>query len=160
VAALRAWARDGFAVRKTRRRLRDLGLTRVEGLELAPSFAGLDLLTRLGADGAAVLGPQVPVVDLGPMADLARRVDPVSLAAGLGLDVKFVDDVLADRPTTVGLQQVPTAPLVSDPDALVRDPALLGHLAGALDSTVRRLVADAGIDDPRDPEDREGEADR
>lgn len=157
VAALRAWARDGFAVRKTRRRLRDLGLTRVEGLELASSFAGLDLLTRLGADGAAVLGPQVPVVDLGPMADLAQSVDPVSLAAGLGLDVEFVDDVLADRPTTVGLRQVPTAPVVTDPDALARDPALLGHLAGALDSTVRRLVADAGIDDPRD---REGEEDR
>jgi len=149
VAALRAWARDGFAVRKTRSRMRDLGLTQVEGVELAHAFAGLDLLTRLGADGAAVLGPQVPVVDLGPMADLAQSVDPVSLAAGLGLDVEFVGDVLADRPTTVGLREVPTAPVVTDPALLLRDPALLGHLADARDGTVRRLVADAGMEDDR-----------
>jgi hypothetical protein len=153
VAALRAWARDGFTVRTTRRRLRDLGLPQAaEGLELAHSFAGLDLLTRLAVDGAAVLGPQVPVVDLGPFADLAGSVDPGRLAAGLGLDVGFVTDVLTERPTTVGLRQVPTAPLVANAEELADNPALLGHLAGALDAGMRRLVEDAGLEE----EDGEG----
>jgi hypothetical protein len=149
VAALRAWARDGFTVRTTRRRLRDLGLPEsAAGLDRAHSFAGVGLLTQLAADGAAVLGPQVPVVDLGPFADLARRVDPVPLAAGLGLDVGFVADVLAERPTTVGLRRVPVAPLVINAEELAGNPALLGHLAGALDAGVRRLVEEAGLGEP------------
>jgi hypothetical protein len=141
VAALRAWARDGFAVRRARRRLDDLGL-RPDALQLAPARAGLDLLTRLAGEGAAVLGPQVPVVDLGPFADVAA--DPARLAAGLGLDVEFVADVLGERPARAGLRDVATAPLVTGADELERDPKLLGHLGGALRSAVRDLSGDVG----------------
>jgi hypothetical protein len=145
VAALRAWARDGFAVRRTAQRLDDLGLDTGAGLGLVSALAGLDLLTRLAGDGAAVLGPQVPVVDLGPFA--GTTTDPKALALGLGLDAGFVADVLSERPTRAGLPGVATAPLVTAADELARDPKLLGHLGEALGSAVRELSADAGLID-------------
>jgi hypothetical protein len=152
VAALRAWVRDGFTVRKTRRRLRDAGFPQVTGSELGlvHSLAGLNLLTQLAADGAAVLGPQVPIVDLGSFADQARQVDPLPLSVGLGLDVEFVANVLADGPTTAPLRDVPTAPVITDAETLGRNPALLSHLAGALANTVQQLAADARLQ--REPE--------
>jgi hypothetical protein len=146
VAALRTWARDGFVIRRTRRRLSDLGLLGRPELELAPSLAGLDLLSRLANDEARVLGPQVPVVDLGPLADQARRVDPVSLATGLGLDVKFVDDVLKERPTTIALQEVPTVSMGTNADKIAKDPRVVAHLGSALHEAVRTLSDGAGLE--------------
>ncbi|MDN5858617.1 MAG: hypothetical protein L0H84_08325, partial [Pseudonocardia sp.] len=144
VAALRAWARAGFAVRRTRRRLSDLGLDLLGELELelAPPLAGIDLLTRLAADQAGPLGPQVPIVDLGPFTDLVS--DTGALAAGLGVDPKFVDDVLGDRPTTVGLAGVDTVAQVTGADELGGDDALLAHLAGALRAEIDGLLIPEG----------------
>ena len=143
VAALRTWARDGFVTRRSARRLSDLSLPVGAGLDLAPATTALNLLSRLAADDARVLGPQVPVVDLGSLSDQAGAVEPVALAAGLGLDVKFVDDVLGGRPTTIGLEKIPTAPLVGDADKLAGNPELLGHLQGTLRGVVDGLLADA-----------------
>jgi hypothetical protein len=144
VAALRSWARDGFVIRRTRRRLSELGLLGRPDLELAPSLAGLDLLSRLARDDARVLGPQVPIVDLGSLADQAQRIDPVTLATGLGLDVKFVDDVLKDRPTTIGLEDVPTVSMVTDADRIAKDPKVVAHLGSALHEAVSTLSEGAG----------------
>jgi len=143
VAALRTWANEGFVVRRTKRRLSDLGILTRPDLELAPAVAGAGLLSRLAADEARVLGPQVPVVDLGAMTDQERAIDPAALAAGLGLDAKFVDDVLGDGPTSLGLREVPSVSVETDADTLAKDPALLGHLDGALHDAVGRLLADA-----------------
>jgi hypothetical protein len=144
VAALRSWARDGFAVRQVSRRLDDLGLGPRPGLGHAAPLVGLDLLAHLATDvdGAAPLGPLVPAVDLGALADLAGAVEPRRLAVGLGLDAGFVADVLADAPTTVALPGVSTAPLVTAADELGRDPAVLAHLGGALDAAVRDLIGE------------------
>lgn len=145
VAALRTWAREGFVVRQTRSRLSGLGVLGRPELELAPSLAALGLLSRLAGDEARVLGPQVPVVDLGPMAGRAERLDAGSLAAGLGLDAAFVEDVLAPGPTTAGLRDVPAAALLDDADRLAKDPAVLAHLGEALYEAVGRLAGGAGI---------------
>jgi hypothetical protein len=150
IAALRGWAQGGFVVRQVRSRLSDLGVLGRPDLDLAPALAGIGLLRRLAEDGAAVLGPQVPVVDLGSMAARAGRIDAGALAAGLGLDAAFVEDVLAPGPTTAGLGSVPATELPADPDRLAGDPAALAHLGAALHMTVDRLAEDAGLG-RRDP---------
>jgi hypothetical protein len=147
VAALRSWARDGFALRRTRRLLDGLGLAAIPGVAALPTLAGVDLLTRLAADGAAPLGAPVPAVDLGPFAEV--RIDPERLAAGLGLDPDFVADVVADRPTTAGLKAVLTAPLVTGVDELLRDPRQLDHLGGVLRDELDRLKAAARREEDR-----------
>ncbi len=141
VAALRGWAASGFAIRRARGRMRDLGV--LDRPTVAAARVGIDLLSRLAGDGGAVLGTQVPAVDLGPLAKAAADVSPERLAAGLGLDASFVADVLGERPTTVGLDRVETAPLTTAADELARDPRQLDHLAGALAGTLRDLVAGA-----------------
>ena len=146
VAALRAWARDGFTVRRTRLRLDGLGLQAIPGVAGVPVRTGVGLLATLAVEGGTRLGPQVPVVDLGPLADVTP--DPERLATGLGLDPGFVRDVLADHPTTASLSAVATAPLPADPGALLADPGALRHLGAALHVEVDRLQAGSREEGP------------
>lgn len=87
VAALLRWRRAGFTAGRAEALLE--GDVRVadllrDGLALLPIHVGRDILGRLGAEGARLIGPVLPVIDPGvaflPAGDLATTI-----ARGFGL---------------------------------------------------------------------------
>ena len=71
------------------------------------------------------------------MTDQERAIDPAALAAGLGLDAKFVHDVLGEGPTSLGLPEVPSVSVVTDPTLSRRTSPACGPLDGAPHDAVR-----------------------
>ena len=138
-------------MRRARRYVGELGVD-AGRLALAPQQVGLTLLTSLGDDVEGRTLPIVPVVDLGPFTEIVEAIDPERLAAGLGLDPKFVTDVLAERPTTaaLGLSFELSEPEASA-DRLAANPRELAGLRTALRRSVRELAgrADLGPDPQR-----------
>jgi hypothetical protein len=140
VAALRAWARDGFAVRRTTSILDRFGLTD-QVLAADGGRLGRFMLVGAVAKGLDVMGGVRPEVDFG---GLDPKADPGRVADAFGLDVEHVADVLAAGITTTPLDASRIAVDTEQSfDALVQEPQVLGGLTGSLAATVDQITRDA-----------------